>query len=81
MHSPVKKWGNGAGQGANNTLSTLAHTRTLSTLLRWVEKTFAAVFTRWGNRVQNIVVARWPSVFVPCLQIRLAQFDSGSRLH
>ena len=25
--------------------------------------------------------ARWSSVFVPCLQIRVGRFDSGSRLH
>jgi hypothetical protein len=32
-------------------------------------------------RLLQVVVARWPSVFVPCLQIRVGRFDSGPRLH
>ncbi len=39
-----------------------------------------AVCAHRVRRVLQSVVALWPSVFVPCLQIRLAQFDSGSRL-
>jgi hypothetical protein len=80
MLHPVKKWGGDAGQGADNTLSTLAHTRTLNALLCRIKDTSGAVFARYIGRVRKVVVARWPSVFVPCLQIRLAQFDSGSRL-
>ena len=33
------------------------------------------------RRLLQVVVARWPSVFVPCLQIRVGRFDSGPRLH
>ena len=31
-------------------------------------------------RLLQVVVARWSSVFVPCLQIRVGRFDSGPRL-
>ena len=80
MLHPVEKWGGDAGQGADNNLSTLAHTRTLNALLCRIKNISGAVFARYIGRVRKVVVARWPSVFVPCLQIRLAQFDSGSRL-
>ena len=60
--------------------ATLIHTRTLNALLCRIKSINGAVFAHVGNSVVELVVARWSSVFVPCLQIRLAQFDSGSRL-
>jgi hypothetical protein len=40
-----------------------------------------AVCAHRVRRLLQVVVARWPSVFVPCLQIRVGRFDSGPRLH
>jgi len=39
-----------------------------------------AVCAHRVRRMLQVVVARWPSVFVPCLQIRVGRFDSGPRL-
>jgi hypothetical protein len=39
-----------------------------------------AVCAHRVRRLLQVVVARWPSVFVPCLQIRVGRFDSGPRL-
>jgi len=79
MLHPAEKWGCDAGQGTRNTLSTLAHNPTLSTLFYTRVGQCCAGLAHVGSRVQKAVVARWPSVFVPCLQIRLAQFDSEAR--
>ena len=39
-----------------------------------------ADYAHRAGRVVQVVVARWPSVFAPCLQIRVGRFDSGPRL-
>jgi hypothetical protein len=80
MHSPVKKWGCDIGQGADNTLSTPAHTQTLSALFCSRVGQCRAVLAHVGNSILKLYVSYKRSVYLPCLQIRLAQFDSGSRL-
>ena len=45
----------------------------------WLQLRYAVCAHR-VCRLLQVVVARWPSVFVPCLQIRVGRFDSGSRL-
>ena len=62
------------------TSSTLEPLDTHSTLCADRLGQRAAVCARPAWRLAQSVVARWPSVSVPCLQIRLARFDSGPRL-
>ena len=63
------------------TLINVKHTcKTQRTPLRFTFQKCCASFAHRTYRVLQSVVALEPSVFVPCLQIRLAQFDSGSRL-
>jgi hypothetical protein len=81
MLHPREKWDCDAGQGAENTLSTLARTRTLSALFCSRVGQCRAVLAHVGNRILKLYVSYKRSVYLPCLQIRLAQFDSGSRLH
>ena len=69
-----------AGQGGDNTLPNHAHAKTFGTLFRMLATKTRAVFARRGNRLGELYVSINGSVYVPCLQIRLAQFDSGSRL-
>jgi hypothetical protein len=80
MLHPVEKWGRNAGQGTHNTLSTAAHTQTLSALFCSRVGQCRAVLAHVCNRVLKLYDSINDSVYVPCLQIRLAQFDSGSRL-
>ena len=80
MLHPIKNWGYDAGQGEHNTLSTLAHTRMLNALSCGLKSINSAVFAHVGSRGQKAVDALEPIGVAPCLQIRLAQFDSGSRL-
>ena len=60
------------------------HTRlplpTLRTLCTNAAAKLSAVCAHRKCRVVQVVVARWPSVFVPCLQIRVGRFDSGPSL-
>ncbi len=70
-----------AGQGGDNTLPNHAHAKTFGTLFRMLATKTRAVFARRGSRLVKLYVSINDSVYVPCLQIRLAQFDSGSRLH
>ncbi len=69
-----------AGQGGDNTLPNHAHAKTFGTLFRMLATKTRAVFARRGSRLVKLYVSINDSVYVPCLQIRLAQFDSGSRL-
>jgi hypothetical protein len=69
-----------AGQGGDNTLPNCTHSKTLGTLFMLLAIKTRAVFARRGNRFGELYVSINDSVYVPCLQIRLAQFDSGSRL-
>ena len=80
MLHPVKKWIGDIGQGAHNTLSTLARTSTLGTLFCSRVGQCRAVFAHRVRRAKKVGVALEPIGVAPCLQIRLAQFDSGSRL-
>ncbi len=69
-----------AGQGGANTLPNHALAKTFGTLFRMLATKTRAVFARRGSRLVKLYVSINDSVYVPCLQIRLAQFDSGSRL-
>ena len=55
-----------------NTLCTLSSKTQHKCLLNYAHRRL-----KWINSMQ----ARLPSVFVPCLQIRVGRFDSGPRLH
>jgi hypothetical protein len=69
------------GQGGDNTLPNCTHSKMFGTLFMLLAIKTRAVFARRGNRFGELYVSINDSVYVPCLQIRLAQFDSGSRLH
>jgi hypothetical protein len=55
--------------------------KTQRTLLQVTLQKCCASFAHRVRRVLQSVDALEPSVFVPCLQIRVGRFDSGSRLH
>jgi hypothetical protein len=80
IYHPFEKLGGSVGQGAHNTLSTLAHTHALRTLFAKALQQCCAVFAHRVRRVKKVGVALEPIGVASCLQIRLAQFDSGSRL-
>ena len=55
-----------------------------NTLCTLSSKTQHKCLLNYAHRILKCVdsmQARWPSVFVPCLQIRVGRFDSGPRLH
>jgi hypothetical protein len=80
IYHPLDKLGGSVGQGAHNTLSTLARTRTLSALFAVALHQCCAVCAHRVRRVKKVGVALEPIGVAPRSQIRLAQFDSGSRL-
>jgi hypothetical protein len=68
------------GQGGDNTLPNCTHSKMFGTLFMLLAIKTRAVFAHRVNRFGELYVLINDSVYVPCLQIRLAQFDSGSRL-